>query len=106
MLIAVSRLFGQCFLHDLGNSFRHHRVQLANRRRRLMEVLINSHPGSVGGERQPAGQHLVDNYPEGINVAAGIYCSASRLLRRHIIRSADESCHPGQVSGLEEFGQP
>ena len=61
-------------------------------------IRFERHHGAVFGERQPTGRHFVQHDAKTEDIAAGVHVEASRLLRRHVTRSADH--HPRLRAGF------
>ena len=58
-----------------------------------------------GGVGHVAGQHLVEQHAEAVQVGAGIHRLAANLLRAHVARRADGQAGPGHDRGAAEgFG--
>ncbi len=53
----------------------------------------------IGVEGDPAGEHLVEDYAQGVDVAAGIHRVALALLRGHVLGCAQEGPGAGDVRG-------
>ena len=71
---------------------------LRHGRRRLADVL-EDHAGNVrGGEGRRAGEHLVEQRAQGVHVGARVQRFALALLRRHVVRRADDRAHVRQRS--------
>ena len=89
-LVAVARVLGHGLEHDRVRPRRDLRVHPRRRDRVLPHVLVGDRDRRVAGERRPAGQQLVQQAPGGVQVAAGIDPLAPGLLRRQVLRGADD----------------
>ena len=77
---------------------RHLRALLAQRRRRRREVLHRDLDRAVAGERNLPGEHLVEDDPERVQVGALVDLRAARLLRREVLRGADDRALLGHLA--------
>jgi len=65
-------------------------------------VLANHFPGGGSLERPNAGQHLVEDTAQGVDVGAGIHRTSLGLLWGHVIGGTQDhagSSHVGQLGG-------
>ena len=71
---------------------------LAQRRRRRREVLHRDLDRAVAGERNLPGEHLVEDDPERVQIGALVDLRAARLLRREVLRGADDRALLGHLA--------
>ena len=83
--------------HDRVERRRDRRVELARRHRRLGDLLERDGDGRLGVERHAAGQHLVEDDPDRVQVRAGVDGLALRLLGRQVLRGAHHRARLGHV---------
>ena len=76
--------------HDRVRPRRHVRVEPGRRDRVLPHVLVGDRHRGVAGERRPAGEQLVHQAAGGVQVAARVHPLAPGLLRRQVLRGADD----------------
>jgi hypothetical protein len=57
-------------------------------------------------ERDPARQHLVEQYPEGVDVGASVYVATHRLLRRDVVGGAEDPPRLREAVGLQRQRDP
>ena len=89
-LVPVVRRLGHGLEHDGVRPRRHVRVQPGRRDRVLPDVLVGDRHRRVAGERRPAGEQLVHQAAGGVQVAARVHPLAPGLLRRQVLRGADD----------------
>ena len=74
-------------------------------RRRLVAHVPRGDIGEAGAaERRPAGQHLVQDDAEGVEVRARVDLAPQRLLGRHVLAGAEHAAGLGQARLLERAG--
>jgi hypothetical protein len=89
-LIAVPGILGHGLEHDRVRPLRNLGVHPRGRDRVLSYMLVGDRHRRVAGERRPAGEQLVEQAAGGVQVAAGVHPLAPGLLRREILRGADD----------------
>ena len=72
-------------------------AQLPGRHRRVVQVLEDDVDGSRSGERHPAGEHVVEQHSQRIDVAALVRALVPRLLRGDVVRRPHERPGIGDV---------
>jgi hypothetical protein len=101
-------VLGEEPLDERDEIFRKIRAHLRERRRLIVEHLLQGRERVFGAECRPAGEHLVQERSKGEEVRPGVELAASRLLGRHGVAGADESVLLGQHLAVpgDEAGQP
>ena len=93
----VGGILGQGLEHDPLEGSGYVRVELSQRRRIVFDDLSNHIDDRSAGERTNTRQRFVEHNAEGENVCSRIYGFASRLLRSHVPRRAQN--HAGRSPG-------
>ena len=89
-LVAVRRVLRERAHHGPLERRVDVRPQLPERLRHLVHVLQRDGDGAVAGERHPAGEHLVEDDPDRVEIRAGVDRLPLGLLRREVLRRAHD----------------
>lgn len=80
---------------DLCHAFGH-MPRVSPQRRRIVEVRLQHVPG-FARKRRRAGEHLIGDHPEAVDVGASVQCVAPALLGRHEPRRSQNRAGAGEV---------
>jgi hypothetical protein len=84
LLIAVVRILAHGLENYPLNCFRDIRLKCTWQRQGIIDVLHNDGEGRICVERDPPRHHLVEHYPQGIDIATLVTSLTLTLLWRHI----------------------
>ena len=98
------RILGERPHHDLLEPLRHEPVLLPDRRRRVGHLLHRDLDRGVAGERQLAGQHLVEHDPHRVEVGLRPDVEPARLLGREVLRGAHDRADLGHLRDVRRPG--
>ena len=94
--VAIFRIPFQCSKNDLLHFDRNFGIDFA-RRNGIVDQAVVHHRERIGAvKRRVAGQHFVEDDPEGIDIAAGVAAFPLDLLGRNVI---------GRAHGVRELGK-
>ncbi len=104
--VAVARLLGGRLLDRRREHRRGVGATALDARHHLVDVLHRDADLGLGLERDLAGQHLVEQDPERVDVGAGVDLPAHRLLGGDVVGGAEDPAGRGQAVRLEREGDP
>ncbi len=90
ILVAIGRVLGQRLVDDGGGGGVDQRIEHGQRRRLVAQDLHQHGRLRLGLERLAVDEQLVEDQPHREDVAAVIDGVAAHLLRRHVVRRADD----------------
>ena len=91
---------GERLLDNATHAVAHVRIELPQRRRRLVDVHVGDGQNGVGEERRPAGEEVEQRGRHRVDVGADVHGGARALFRRGVERRADDGPGPGEVERL------
>src|SRR5208337_4763856 len=96
VLVAQITVFFQGAVDDAFKFLRQVGVQADGEYRRAAQNSVEDRRRGVASKRRNAGRHLVQDHPEGEEIATGIQLFTERLLGGHVSDGAEGAARTGQ----------